>query len=371
MILGIFASPAIAPEPLPFGTQGPLFAHIIKVAARFGITAFVFVPDDVPLHGKGEWSGWIPGGASWEHRPFSMPDVIYDRGLFTATPFMTDARRVRQFFLHAQIPLMQDPAFPVFTQDKWEFFRFCAAHKELRSFVPDTFLIDDDVDSVLFRDAFVIKPRYGQKGKGVVRFRKNGVQWRYDYRVKNTNDITIHKGILKNLHALPALIATLPFSYKNYIAQQMISGATFHRRSFDVRMIFQRVHVNGSWQRLFMGVRLAAQHALAANLSLGGSALLLSQLLKERFREDLHTSHGIAERLRSLGHVLCSTIAERFSVNEFAADVMIDADRKLWLLEINSKPDCGIFRHLGLLSFRDRFASNVCRYALSLCDVGD
>lgn len=362
MILGIFANPAVLPDLPPFGTQNELFANIIKQAHKAKMTVYVFMPHDVPKKINSMWYGWITSdNGDWIRQKFSPPQAIYDRGLFAATPLAKDAKHVRKLLTKHHFKFLSDLDFPKFTRDKWKFFQYCSKHKKLNVFMPKTILLDKNfLKHKKFFDknnSFVIKPRYGQKGKGVVLFNKTENGYSYDYRIKTEDGIIPKKGFLRDIKYLPDFASRLPYNYKDYIIQKTVDSMKFRNRFFDIRIIFQKQNVKKPCNITGIGVRVAPPKAIAANLSLGGDAFRLSKVVP---------GENITKQLHNLGATLCSVVTKYFSASEFAADVMIDRNKRLWLIEINSKPDYGIFKKIGYDKLRRESVENICLYARSV-----
>ena len=362
MILGIFANPAVPPDIPPFGTQNELFANIIEQACEAKMTVYVFMPNDVPKKINSMWYGRIAlDNGEWIRQKFPPPQAIYDRGLFAATPLAKDAKRVRKLLTKHHFKFLSDLDFPKFTRDKWKFFQYCSKHKRLKTFIPETILLDEiflkHKKFFTKNNSFVIKPRYGQKGAGVVLFNKTRNGYSYDYREKTKKGIIPRKGLLRDLKYLPDFASKLPYNYKDYIIQKTVDSMKFRNRYFDIRIIFQKQNIKKPCKIIGIGVRVAPPKAIAANLSLGGDAFRLSKVIP---------GQSITKRLHNLGNTLCSVITKYFSVNEFAADVMIDRNKRLWLIEINSKPDYGIFKRIGYDRLRKETVKNICLYARSV-----
>lgn len=373
-VVGIFAHRGLPSELHPFGSQTLFFADLLRHARQRGIFMFVFGPDDFDDRVGDQWYGWILNSHDeWVREIVPQPDVIYDRILFLSMSLSRRAHAVRSV-LHAEhFVFMNDPQFAKLSGDKWAFFLFTQKAVAVKLFLPETLLLQfgdrnffkNHADFFTRYTEFVLKPRFGHKAKGVVRFRFVENTYSYDYTVLQDGLSHIYKGTLSSLEEIPQLLIDLP-PYKDYVLQPLIYGARFHEKFFDVRMVFQRRHSADSWRTTFMAARVAPSNSLATNLSVGGTPFFLEEILQECFQESLDTPSGIAVRLQTLGEILCTVVGQHFFINEFAADVMIDENRAVWLLEINAKPDCGILRLLKADALLTTLLNNICSYARSL-----
>ncbi|MFA5842420.1 MAG: YheC/YheD family protein [Candidatus Gracilibacteria bacterium] len=370
-ILAILIRKIKPKEPLSSCSVMPAALQILKKIPQFGMQGFLVLPQDAPLKRKDKnWYGRIQiSTQKWKRIKIEKPAVVYDKTILRNSRFAPQAIPMRNFFDQEKIPRFQARDFTGFTQNKRNFFTLLSKNKSLKKYLPDTISLNEPADKIqLFfkkHSAFILKPTMGGKGKGIIHLYPKNNQWHYRYSIGNQK----FTGILTSGSAtsLRRLTQTLPYEYKSYILQQKIDGLKFQNRVFDLRMVFQRKTIQSNLKLVGMTARIGKRGSVASNISSGGKAMKVSAFLKGLFPNERTAPKKILEEIHTLGTLICDYIGEKFKIHEFAIDLMIDTNKKIWLIEANSQPAAySIFTLAGSHKEANQIIKNACTYARSL-----
>jgi hypothetical protein len=174
-----------------------------------------------------------------------------------------------------------------------------------------------------------IKPDIGRKGNGVIRVKKmSDSEGEISYGGKSVRcSITnVYQEVQKSLRP-----------DKDYLVQQGIKLATYHKRPFDVRIVLQKPL--NRWETTLMCAKVApAKNSVVTNVSKGAKDVNLYKALRgvdqpinsiEVMRDLLDVSFQIAQILNS-----------RYPFKILGLDMAVDQKGKVWFIEANTKPDC-------------------------------
>ncbi|MBT2291936.1 YheC/YheD family protein [Paenibacillus albidus] len=172
----------------------------------------------------------------------------------------------------------------------------------------------------------VIKPVVGGGGYGVIKvFRdRRGYGFTYMDRTRVYRDF----GSMRR--ALDAVKAR-----RRYLIQQGISLARISGRPIDYRV--KVVKNGGAWEFRSMVGRLARPGLFVTNLCKGGSMLTCRQGL----RQSLPSIRAGAKKaeMRRLTRVCIELMERHFpGVGELGFDYAVDHTGKIWILEVNTRP---------------------------------
>lgn len=349
----------------------PAATQILKKIPKFGMQAFLVLPHDAPFGRKNKnWYGRIQiSTKKWKRVKIKKPAVVYDKTILRNSRFALYAIPMRDFFDYEKIPRFQDRKFTNFTQNKRRFFALLSESKPLKKYLPDTLSLREPVDEIkLFfkkHPAFILKPTMGSKGKGIIHLFQKNKKWLYHYSIETQK----FSGILPSGSAtsLRLLTQALPYRYRTYLLQQKIDGLKFQNRVFDIRVVFQRKTAQSKLGMVGMTARLGKKGSVASNISSGGKAIQVPSFLKALFPNDKSAPKKILQEIHTLGKLICARIDQEFKVHEFAIDLMIDKNKKIWLIEANSQPAAySIFTLAGSHKEAEQIIRNACTYAKSL-----
>lgn len=214
---------------------------------------------------------------------------------------------------------------------------------QVRSAIPKTVMFSKkSLGSMLERYGTVyVKPNVGALGVGVMRVRqlKKSGRARYEWRYK------LYNKRVSTIQELYQLIRSYKKSGK-YLVQRGIHLMKYKGRSFDLRVVTQRMTPNSAWRVTGMLARVAAKGKIVTNGSQGATIHPFGQV----FGANL-SGNGTAA-IRSKVSRLALRIAHRYAIKypsciELGLDVAVDNKRRAWLLEVNTKPQIKPFTKLS------------------------
>lgn len=180
-----------------------------------------------------------------------------------------------------------------------------------------------------------IKPDEGTFGDGVGRIVKHAKH--YEYRVG------VHTWTFKSYPALYRHIKTR-IGNKPYLVQQGIQLLKHRGRRFDIRVMVQE---NAKKRMEATGIigRVAPPKKIITNYHGGGQLKSVDTLLTPYLPKPKRTKY--IKRLKRLGWRVGRTLRTQYpGIKETGVDVAVDQRLFPWILEVNTRPDPSIFKHL-------------------------
>ena len=172
----------------------------------------------------------------------------------------------------------------------------------------------------------VIKPVVGGGGYGVIKvFRQNG-----GYGFTYMDRTRVYRNFTAMKHDLDIVKVK-----RKYLIQQGISLARIAGRPIDYRV---KVVKNGeNWEFRSMVGRLARPGLFVTNLCKGGTMLSCREGLRKSLPK-INTSVKKAEMRRLT--LVCIELMERHfpGIGELGFDYAVDHSGKIWILEVNTRP---------------------------------
>ncbi|WP_243643874.1 YheC/YheD family protein [Paenibacillus pinisoli] len=245
--------------------------------------------------------------------------------------------------------------------NKWDIYNLLKL-SNLKPYVPDTFLYNEvNVLELLEKYKVVyIKASYGSKGESV---------YRVELMVNGDTHISLHSmapsHIYRKSENIQEKLDQL-FGHKKYMVQQGILISQLDHRYFDIRVLVQK-DIFGEWTVSAITCRVAYEHYF--NTSICETIYDASEVLPQLFSSD---------KLNEIFAVLCEvsrkaargTEAHLGSLGELSVDFVLDEQRKLWIIELNGKPQKNIYKDLK--RYKRKIYSRPLEYAYylsQLCDI--
>lgn len=211
---------------------------------------------------------------------------------------------------------------------KWAKTEALMSHPGIVPHIPPTMRYSpDQLRSMLdVHGMVVIKPIVGSGGSGVIKVTRTVHGYAYTLRDRTNR--------FASFEALAAALKGKT-GRRNYLIQKGIALATVNGRPIDYRVKY--VKTNGRWEYRSLVGRIARRGLFVTNLCQGGDMVLAG----EGIRASFGPAHVKAKKrkLRELT-VLCTRVLEqRFpGVTQLGFDYGIDKQGRVWLFEVNTRP---------------------------------
>jgi glutathione synthase/RimK-type ligase-like ATP-grasp enzyme len=239
--------------------------------------------------------------------------------------------------------------------NKWDLYNLLK-QSILKPYVPDTFLYNEvNVSELLEKYNLVyIKPSYGSKGKSV-------------YRVELMDNGDIHISLhsltpryicRKNENIQEKLNELL--GAKKYMVQQGIRMSQIDHQYFDIRVLVQK-DILGEWMVSTITSRVAYENYFNTSMceSIYDVVEILPRLVSPEKINEVHRSlHEISVKAAQEAEIHMG------SLGELSVDFVLDEQRKLWIIELNGKPQKNIYKDLK--SIKRKIYSRPLEYAYFL-----
>jgi hypothetical protein len=214
-------------------------------------------------------------------------------------------------------------------------------HEQLRHYVPQTErATPSGVKRMLEQYRMVyVKPNLGNGGNGVIKAetvdQKEGSSYRYKLGTR-VYEFATFDAFYQSL--------SRSFGKKNYLVQQGIPMLTSDGRPFDIRVMVQKNN-QGIWEHTGSIGRIAHPKRIVTNCHFGGGAKTVKALLNSYMGSKKSAIYD--RKLGELGRNVANYMEKGYPrVKELGLDVGIDNRHKLWIFEVNTKPDPLLFKRL-------------------------
>lgn len=194
--------------------------------------------------------------------------------------------------------------------------------------IPSTELYyESQVDQLLQKFGnIVVKPTAGRQGKGIyfIQKQENAYLVKKHTEEKKMNE----PGFSQFLQSI--------IKEKRHILQPYINCRTFHGEPYDFRVHVQR-DMEAKWVVTKIYPRIGNTNSILSNISRGGRTEDIERFLLNEFPD---VSTELLEILEETALELAEFInnSYKFMFDELGIDLAIDSNMKMWLYEINSRP---------------------------------
>lgn len=319
--------------------------YYAALARKYGFRFLVFEPQKINWE-KGTVSGLMMQRGEWYKGEYPLPHAVYNRCYPEPGQVI---RRLGQRLGHKSV-------FNSITLfDKWNVYEQLYKTPALQQYLPNTTrLVSQDIPELLAAGhKLVIKPRKGQSGRGLYLLAPSEGEF-----VSITSNMNIPLPLPLG-EGLGALVDVLSGS-EPYLAQSFVESASFDGGRFDVRFVVQKDKV-GSWTITGELSRAAEPETFITNQYRAlyhprKTLQTLGKRGKAAYQEMKRISVQAAEQLDGkVGHL-----------GEICVDFIVDPEGKPWIIEVNGKPDKGLFHELGDEEMLERIYLTPLTYLWSL-----
>lgn len=296
-----------------------------KLSTKYGFRVLLFGEDTINWQARTA-AGLILSRGTWTEGTYPLPNAVYNR-CYPEKPEVI--ARLEQFLGEGRV-------FNTRTLfDKLDVHQVLTGSAALRPFLPEAHELVPEQLAAHLADGrkWVIKPRRGQSGRNVYLLEPAGEF------VLVTSNINIPLPIPKGEPFL-ALVELLQMGEK-YVVQEYVQGAVFSGGVFDVRFVVQK-NGRGVWNVAGQLSRVAREGSFITNqyASLSYPSRVLSSFGSARKR--------ILARMGKLARLAAVQLDGPLGrLGEICVDFMVDAEGRPWIIEVNGKPDKGLFHEFG------------------------
>ncbi|UCZ52609.1 YheC/YheD family protein [Bacillus shivajii] len=341
-VLGIFVKPKRLQKPLYKNT---VLGHMEAGLAE-GFLCYFFSIDSVDWE-KSRIKGFtlLPGTDKWTFRWFPIPDVIYDRGAGFNTSEKAKVKEIREKLREElKVPFINN----LDQIGKWKTYSQLSKYEEVTEYFPMTIRYKNfnDLLIMLKQHGFIfLKAIYGSKGKQVMSIEKIDKKYKLIFLTDHMQEL-----VLNDVKELREHIMDYT-SDKKYVIQEGIRLLKYKERLFDMRILVIKDKM-GRWRAISNYVKIAKSRFSITNYSLGGECDLYENIYPNLSSPLSNRSIPDYEDIASAATKIAEIIDKEFGTfGELGIDMGIDEHGKLWLIEVNTKPDKDLVD--GLDDFND------------------
>lgn len=276
---------------------------------------------------------FIPSLNKWKYYWFSIPDVIYDRGVGFKDDEWLLARHIRlQFDYDPNIKFINSRDY----LGKWQLHRHLSKYPEINEFLPKTIRYTNfnDVLMMLKEYNFIfIKSSFGSRGRDVLSIEQEAKQYRlifYENRLKEV--------LFEEIYEVRKYIEDF-IKEKQYIIQQGIRLLKYQGHNMDMRVLVEK-DGSGKWKSIYNQSRIARENSTITNCSVGGDIANYEEIYPEL--KNLLCKGNIPnnDEIENVTLKIATFIEKEYgSFGELGMDMAVDNYGKIWFIEANSKPD--------------------------------
>ncbi|MFC5471272.1 YheC/YheD family protein [Cohnella suwonensis] len=225
-------------------------------------------------------------------------------------------------------------------KSKWTKTKWLLSDHVLRRFVPETKLFTrSSLNEMTDRYKMVyFKPTNGTGGSGIARILRTSPR---KFRVKKdarTFEVSSASALFDQLQKIAG--------GRSYLLQKGIYLQACRGLPFDLRMTMQKTG-GGNWVPSVMFVKLGKPNKVVTNYHQGGKLALVEQTLQRSGYTSTQIDH-YKRQLKMLG-IQTARRFDRHSVRfkELGLDVALDRNGRLWILEVNTRPNFNALKSLA------------------------
>lgn len=334
-VIGIMANKS-ADSRRPYRNQSLFISQLIKQSREMGAICFVFSSNDINF-ATARIKGYSYNNNSWKPGSYPFPDVVYAR-------YKGNSQKkniVRNKLIKDGCKFI-NPAL----LGKWRSYKILAKNNELKDFLPDTRIIKNfkDIEIMLnkYRTVY-LKPISGSGGENIIRVSQSRTANVYEYQYQLNKQLV--KGNAENIKKLQFGLKKI-MGMQSYIVQQQINLLRVQDSLADMRVMVQKDE-SGQWLITGRAFRIGKSGSITSNISGGGRACDVNEILEKNFADPLDQARISAE-IDYLALQAAQGIEKHYSpIGELGIDIGLDQDGRLWFIEANLKPARKVFSLIG------------------------
>ncbi|MBC9783821.1 YheC/YheD family protein [Heliobacterium chlorum] len=313
----------------PFGRWSYSIAEVVNALRQRGINAGAVSIQDLSQGQK--ISFWRQGtDRLWHAEKQPVPDIFYNRIL--------SRRREQSPTVQKTLRSLQEQGKILFNPGylSKELVYNLLVDSDVCSYLPETLLQPSPgevVELVAPWKRIYLKPLNSCAGKGIYRLQKVNGRWQVT-GVRNKGPVNFS---FQDDRTLCLWMEKL-FRRKKYLAQRGILLDRYRNRPYDFRVLVQK-NETGEWTFVNTGIRLAARGQVVTHRPNGGQIVFPEKMFNRRFGPN--EWKPFVKEISQMSVGAAKVLEERYggTFGILTLDVGWQSkEKKLWILEINSKP---------------------------------
>jgi glutathione synthase/RimK-type ligase-like ATP-grasp enzyme len=327
-IIGIFIKRKKTQKQIS-SVQIEIIRHYLINAKSLKYFAYAFCAEDIDFDKRTIHGFILDENQQIIKRTVPFPNVIYDQNCSRTYEKQANVILALQK-LYDEVPYYFNPGY----LNKWEIFEYISNHEIAKRYHPPTILLEDvtSVSKEVKKHGLIyLKPINGSQGKGIITITKKNNYYEY----KHQGSMLI-EGKCINEKKLQEVISNT-IKQRKYIIQKGLHLIKYNNCPVDIRVLMQK-NEHGKWIRTKLFARVSKPGSITSNLSMGGEAKTLDEVLRNIFSNSMIIS--IKNKLRTASRIIANALEEKSEKNfgELGLDLGITENGQIWLIEINSKP---------------------------------
>jgi hypothetical protein len=362
-LIGILCKPAWNERNKTMRSFAQLFGlrKLMQEGATAGAICYLFSLENVNFS-KLSVRAYLLDRETWKEQMLPLPDAIYDQIIsrrFEQKENSAIARKSLSMIYGERI--FNDGFF-----DKWQVHEWLSSEPKMKSHILDTVHHTSMQTASQFLQKYqttFLKPVHGSLGVGIARFVKQS-DGSFVYDLKQSTTSLAH-GRAKN--ALEAVkIFEKKLKRRSYVWQEGLTLLTYKDRPVDIRILMQRDE-SGEWKRTKMFARVAKQGDFTSNLSSGGEALPMDDVLADP-NTGLRLKQKCRQQIARVSKLTAETLEQESgkTFGELGIDLGIDKAGNVFVIEVNAKPRKSPTTEKGRQDLVDLAFQRPMRYAIRL-----
>ncbi len=281
----------------------------------------------------------------WMERTFPFPHAVYNRSF---NKKKITIRRLEQ-------SIGRNKCFNAINYfNKWELHSLLK-QSALHPYVPDTFLLNQkNLLEIINKYRLVyIKPLYGSKGRSVHR-----VEVKENFDIHISLHSLAPKYICRKEENIQRRMEEL-FKGEKYLVQQGIRMKPLNKHVFDIRVLVQK-GLLGEWTVSAVTCRVAYEHYFNTSMC---TAVRDFEVVAPQFLSSEETNI-ILQSLHEASITAAQEAENRMSsLGEISVDYGIDVQNRLWIIELNGKPQKNIYNDPSCVKYKELIYKRPLEYA--------
>ena len=309
--------------------QKQIVRQYLQHARELHYYAFAFCAEDIDWTKRTIQGYVLDENNRIIRRNVPFPDVMYDQNVSRAYEQQANVIKAMER-LHQEIAFYFNAGY----FNKWEIFEYVSNHDQAKKYHPPTVLLNgvSNIAANVLKHGFVyLKPINGSQGKGIITIsRKNQ---HYEYKSQGSMLVEGKRLTKKQLEQY----VSNTIKRRKYILQKGLALIRYKGRPVDIRVLMQK-NEHGKWVRTKMFARVSKPGSITSNLSTGGEAKTVEEVLTANFTPNI--VDAVSAKLRKAARVITKALEEKSEklFGELGLDLGVTANGQIWLIEANSKP---------------------------------